>query len=388
MSEDCARPHFFFAPFRAWGMVCVAAVIALSCVLEPRPGLSGNGPWVALGIAGFVCGVALTLRSRDKSAARKIVPLALTAASSVVLGIAQPDSAAVAGIYFTVLIAGVGLERVPALFVAGGAVAAEVVVLALRDDPGWQIFGFLISIIPWFLVMRLVRELRAGQARAERLVEELRESRAAHADAAAAAERGRVARDMHDVLAHSLSALAIQLEGARLMTRNRGADPEVVSAVERAHHLAAGGLAEARQAIGALHGDELPGPERLPALVDGFSEHSHVDARLTVTGEPGPQSSEARLALYRTAQEALTNIRKHSTADRVDVQLDYAPDGTRLTVHDHGAGAPVMVGAETARANGGGYGLTGMRERAELLGGTLSAEPTADGFCVELWLPA
>src|SRR5215218_4410811 len=100
---------------------------------------------------------------------------------------------------------------------------------------------------------------------------ELRDSRAAHAESAALAERGRVAREMHDVLAHSLSALALQLEGARLLARDRGADAEVVAAVERAHHLAAGGLAEARQAIGALRGDELPGPERLPALADAFA---------------------------------------------------------------------------------------------------------------------
>ena len=112
---------------------------------------------------------------------------------------------------------------------------------------------------------------------AEALVEELRESRAAHAESAALAERGRVARDMHDVLAHSLSALALQLEGARLLARDRGADPEVVAAIERAHHLAAGGLAEARQAIAALRGDELPGPERLHALADAFAEQ--LDAR-------------------------------------------------------------------------------------------------------------
>ena len=79
---------------------------------------------------------------------------------------------------------------------------------------------------------------------------------------------------MHDVLAHSLSALALQLEGARLLARDRGADPAVVSAVERAHHLAREGLDEARRAIGALRGDELPGPERLQALADAFAEQA------------------------------------------------------------------------------------------------------------------
>jgi len=232
--------------------------------------------------------------------------------------------------------------------------------------------------------MRLVRRLVEGRLEAEALVDELRESRAAHAESAALAERGRVARDMHDVLAHSLSALALQLEGARLLARDRGADPEIVASVERAHRLAAGGLAEARQAIAALRGDELPGPERLPALAGAFAEDSGAACDFTVTGEPRELSSEARLALYRTAQEALTNARRHSAADRVDMRLAYAADGTTLSVEDHGPGVPVAVGS----GDGGGYGLTGMRERAELLGGRLSAAPTDDGFRVELWLPA
>jgi signal transduction histidine kinase len=213
---------------------------------------------------------------------------------------------------------------------------------------------------------------------AESLVEELRESRAAEREAAALGERARVARDMHDVLAHSLSALALQLEAARLLARDRGGDAEVVAAIETAHRLAAGGLDEARRSIAALRGDELPGPEGLTALVGAFGER----ATLTVSGEPRALSSEARLAVYRTAQEALTNVRRHSAADRVEVALVYADDGTTLTVADHGPGAPVLVGRGAS-----GYGLTGMRERAELLGGRLRADATDDGFRVELWLP-
>ena len=101
---------------------------------------------------------------------------------------------------------------------------------------------------------------------------------------------------------------------------------------------------------------------------------------MTVSGTPREPSSEAKLALYRTAQEALTNVRRHSASERVELTLDYAADGTTLTVSDHGDSAPTM--------NGSGYGLTGMRERAELLGGRLNAGPTDDGFRVELWLPA
>jgi signal transduction histidine kinase len=169
-----------------------------------------------------------------------------------------------------------------------------------------------------------------------------------------------------------------------LQAVDRGTDPEVVAAIERAHHLAAGGLDEARRAIAALRGDELPGPERLRALADAFEEHTDARCTLTVAGVPNELTPEARLALYRTAQEALTNVRRHSAADRVAMRLDHRDDGTTLVVEDHGPGAPVVVGPSA----GGGYGLTGMRERAELLGGRLSAGPTASGFRVELWVPA
>ena len=191
---------------------------------------------------------------------------------------------------------------------------------------------------------------------------------------------------MHDVLAHSLSALAIQLELARVLTHRRGADAEITASVDRAHDLATSGLDEARRAIGALRGDELPGPERLQALADAFAEHGTARCELRTQGDPRELPSEARLAVYRTAQEALTNIRKHAVPERVELVLAYEPGGTSLRVQDHGAGVPVAVGA--GALPGGGYGLTGMRERAELLGGRLEAGPTDDGFSVHLWLPA
>ena len=238
------------------------------------------------------------------------------------------------------------------------------------------------SVIPWFLVMRLIGRLDRSRVEAEALVEELRESRAAHAESAALAERSRMARDLHDVLAHSLSALALQLEGARLMAtrprvRPRGRRrrssarttwPPTVSPSRATR--------SPRCAARSFPGRSACAPSRRP--IPGACE-------LTVTGTPRELPSEARLAVYRTAQEALTNVLRHSAADRVELLLAYEPDAARLVVQDHGPGAPVAIGPGTP---GGGYGLTGMRERAELLGGRLSAEPTADGFRVELWLPA
>jgi signal transduction histidine kinase len=364
-------PH----PLRMFGLAAMTVVLLVAVTTEPEPGLHGDGPWVVLGLALYLGGIWLSVPARELSDSRRVAGLTLVGAAAVLLTIVQPNGAMVGAVYYVVIVAAIALETRPALLVSGIVVAAECVALAIAaDDPGGAIVATLLSIIPWFLVMRLV-----GQLHDER--EELRESRAAHAESAALAERGRVARDMHDVLAHSLSALALQLEGARLLARDRDADPEVVAAVERAHHLAADGLAEARDAIAALRGEMLPGPERLEHLADAFAG----DCTLTVTGTPRELGSEARLAIYRTAQEALTNVLRHSDFERVDLRLAYEKGGTRLAVEDHGARAPVTVGGASP---GGGYGLTGMRERAELLGGSLTAEPTADGFRVELWLPA
>jgi signal transduction histidine kinase len=365
-------PH----PLRVFGLTAMTVVFVIAVTTKPEPGFHGDGPWVILGLVLYLAGIWVSVPARELPDSRRIGGLALVTAAAVLLTIVQPNGAMIGGIYYVVIVAAMALDARPALLVSALAVAAACVALAISaDEPGNAIIATLLSIIPWFLVMRLVSQLHDER-------EELKASRAAHAESAALAERGRVARDMHDVLAHSLSALALQIEGVRLLARDRGADPEVVAGIERAHHLAADGLAEARDAIAALRGEELPGPERLPHLADAFPG----ECRLTVTGTPRELGSEARLAIYRTAQEALTNVLRHSAFERVELRLAYEQDGTRLEVQDHGPGAPVAVGG--AAGPGGGYGLTGMRERAELLGGRLTAEPTVDGFRVELWLPA
>jgi len=348
-----------------FGLTAMTILFVVAVVTDPEPGLHGDGPWVVLGLVLYIAGIWMSVPARDVPARRRFVGLVLVTAAAVLLTIVQPKGAMVGAVYYVVIIAAIAFNGRQALAVSAAAVAAGCVALAISaENPGDAIVATLLSVIPWFLVMRLVGELHDER-------DQLRASPAAHAESVALAERGRVARDMHDVLAHSLSALALQLEGARLLARDRGADPEVVEGLERAHHLAVSGLTEARQAISALRGDDLPALEDLAGTFPGTT--------LTVTGTPREPSSEARLALYRTAQEALTNVRRHSASDRVELKLAYEDDGTTLTVQDHGAAAPVIGGR--------GYGLTGMRERAELLGGRLNAGPTDDGFRVELWLP-
>ncbi len=360
---------------RIFGFVAMAVIVVSTFTTEPKPALEGDGLLVTIGIVLFLAGMAASLPLNPLPPGVRLGGLVAVAVASCVFVAVQPDSAGYAGIYYVVVIAGIRMPRMTAYIVAGGTLLAEILIVAIsHDKPAATSVGLVFSVVPWFLITRLIRQLAYRRDKLERTVEELRESREAATQSAALAERSRLARDMHDVLAHSLSALALQLEGTRLLARDRDADPEVIAGLERAHRLAASGLTEARQAIAALRGDELPS---LRDLADAFGPN----ASLTVIGTPRETSSEARLALYRTTQEALTNVRKHSAGDRVDIRIEYADDGTRLLVQDHGPGAPVMVGA-------GGYGLTGMRERAELLGGRLDAGPTDDGFRVELWLPA
>lgn len=205
-------------------------------------------------------------------------------------------------------------------------------------------------------------------------------SRTAQLEAAALNERSRIAREIHDVLAHTLAALAVQLEGARVVLEREHAPSAATAAVERAHKLAREGLEETRRAVSALRGDRIPGLEQLRHLVADFEHDTRIPVKFDLQGEPGAMSSEAQLAIYRAAQEALTNIRRHARAQKVTVALHYRDRGAELEIVDAGEAPPV--------SSTGGYGLTGMRERAELLGGRVEAAPTADGFRVHLWLPA
>jgi signal transduction histidine kinase len=227
------------------------------------------------------------------------------------------------------------------------------------------------------------QRLRARTSQAEHLLAELEQTRAAQLHAATLAERQRLAREMHDVLAHSLSGLLLHLEGARLLAADEAVSPRLRHTVDRAHHLANTGLREARQAIGTLRDEDLPGPERLPSLVDEFRQDTGIPVALAVSGTPRALGAQARLTLFRVAQEAMTNATKHASPDRLDVRLGYDRAGTRLVVEDFGV-SPDATGGD----GGDGYGITGMRERAELLGGTLFAGPTGSGFRVTLWLPA
>ncbi|MGW7416839.1 sensor histidine kinase [Streptomyces sp. NPDC054863] len=213
-----------------------------------------------------------------------------------------------------------------------------------------------------------------------RLLAQERAARVAEAESAALAERARIAREIHDVLAHSLSAQMVHLEAARLLIERepQGAFRDgVLERVVAARGMAREGLAETRQALSALRGDMVPVEDYLREL--GAVERAEVQ----VSGERRKLTADASQAVRRVAQEALTNVRKHAPGAEVRILLAYAPGEVALEVRD--SGRPDARG-ELA-ATGAGYGLLGMRERAELLGGTLEAGQEGKGFVVRLRMP-
>src|SRR5262249_56493664 len=154
------------------------------------------------------------------------------------------------------------------------------------------------------------------------------------AAAAALAERGRIAGELHDVLAHALSGLAIQLQGARKLADREAASAALRGALERSADLAKEGLADARQAVGALRGDRLPTVDQVGTLVEDFQRDTGAEATLRIDGTPRALPADASLALFRGAQEALTNVARYAPGTMVAVTVRYDPGHTVLVVED------------------------------------------------------
>jgi signal transduction histidine kinase len=227
------------------------------------------------------------------------------------------------------------------------------------------------------------RQLR-GQALAER-----DESRRAMADTlrnqAVMEERARIARELHDVVAHHISAIVVQAEATRLTTT--GMPEEGVRTLEQIGASARGALTEMRRVLGVLRDDAgaetgrnpLPGLDRLPELVETARE-AGATVRLTLSGRAVPLSPGVDLCAYRIVQEALTNARRHAPGAEVELAIAYGPDSLQLRVADNGPG-PAEDAVE-------GHGIVGMYERAVLVGGTLrSGAGEHGGFVVEAILP-
>ncbi|MFI7062684.1 sensor histidine kinase [Kribbella sp. NPDC050124] len=242
------------------------------------------------------------------------------------------------------------------------------------DQPDSWYFGQLLwtAVLAAFGLNRRQYEIQVRQT--EQLLEQTRRAQSQQSRAAALEERGRIARDLHDVLAHSLGALSVQLELAEALLDERDDRAAALDHIRRSRRLAVQGLSEARNAVAALRADDVPElPQALAALAEQHEADHGVAVRLAVRGEAQTESG-VTVALLNAAREALTNAAKHSPGQRVDVDLGFQ-NGVRLTVRNKGV------------TTGKGFGLAGMRERLALVGGTLTAGPDGDDWLVVAEVP-
>ncbi|MFC3449595.1 sensor histidine kinase [Amycolatopsis speibonae] len=252
-----------------------------------------------------------------------------------------------------------------------------------RQVQDWGGFpGIGLSLAVAWLAGLNTRQRRIRLAVLEQRAADLERERDSQAALAVVAERGRISRELHDVVAHALSVMVLQAQGAQAeLERRPERAREALDAVVGTGRTA---LSEIRRLLGALGQDEpdrepQPGVERLPRLVaDVRSAGTPVDFR--VEGEPRPLPSTVDLAAYRIVQEALTNVLKHAgPGASVTIVMRYGPGVLEIEVTDDGS---------AVEPSGGGHGLEGMRERVNVLGGTFEAEPRPDrGFAVRATLP-
>ena len=363
-------------------LLAPVCVVALTLVGLRSSSHDAGRTVVTAALIGFGVGAAGALLTRGRPRRLHALFLALLLLASGTLIVTEPSGVGAFGVVVAVVLSPWRPRGRLGLTVLGGAGAAVLVGVAVAGRAS-VVSGLFtgVSLACIATVNYLARRLGAANAVAEQLVHDLETSRVRELRLAAVAERQSLARELHDVLAHSLSGLLLQLEGARVLATEAPDDPRLAVAVERAHHLAKAGLDEAREAIAVLRDDDaLPGPDELPALVGRFRTTSGLPCELEVTGASRPLAADVRLGVYRVAQEALTNIAKHAAASRATVRLDYDADEVRLVVEDTSDAAPSASPAH-------GYGLSGMGERADLLGGRLRAAPTPSGFRVELVVP-
>ncbi|MFI1093630.1 sensor histidine kinase [Streptomyces sp. NPDC020917] len=381
-----------------------AATLGTLGLAQAAAAANGVGParTGSLTIAGTLA-LALGSTAPLAFARSHLVPASAAIAAAVLLAPLSGELPAVAGLAaLAAVLFLLGLRRPPVTALLATVPFVAYAVGAGAGRPGGK---------PWAVGML------AGTAAAAALGAHRRSRRAAAARAAAdwayadtllqhaaRGERTRIARELHDIVAHHISALSVQAETARLTTP--GLPPEGAAKLLAIGETAREALTEMRRLLGVLRedgggdGDDRtgrpvradrrtagprparrpqPGLDQLLALVDQARDASGTVVRLTVRGTVRPLDPGVELAAYRIAQEALTNSRRHAPGSAVDVELHYADEELRVTVRDSGPG-----GAPAA----GGHGLIGMRERTAMAGGTLAAGPgPVTGFVVEARLP-
>lgn len=373
-----------------WVPVLVYCVVLAAGLYYGAMSLGGGAPGAR--VAGFaaVMAVLLAVEAGERrwlvpSGPRRAVLALLAARLGLFVAAAALDPSGESRVLFILVpfAAYFAFGRAVSLGLGGLCVALLIAGLALRV-PRWYAQAAYLSEVLMFGVGLMLAIAMAGiavgeQASRIRLEAALRDLRESHdqltayaaqvAELSAAAERNRLARDIHDSLGHHLTAITVQLEKADAF---RDRDPAAADqAVADARSLARQALKDVRGSVGALRGGEPSAP--LSAMLGGLVRQADVGeprVTLTVTGDEARVGATTRTVLFRAAQEALTNVRRHSGARRVCVSVTVDDRETRLVVTDDGRGFhPSLYEAPMGRAAGDGFGLAGMRERAALAGG-------------------
>lgn len=375
------------------GDALVAVVLTGTSVASVLAGAPAFGQPQALGLVLALCSTAPV-------AVRQHWPIPVAAlllfANGAELAAAAPHEGALQP-YVALVLAGysVGSRAEGRFSVALPAclavMAVPVFAMALADH---QSLGNEITSYVWLVAAwgtgRVVRGMRRKTRELEAANVELAEHREVAAEAAVAVERGRIAREIHDVIAHNVSMMVVQAgAAARVMEAD---EPRVRSALDTIAETGRQTVDEMRSLLGILRSanDKMadrspqPGLADLGTLADGL-RRSGISVEWRVEGEPQPLSRSLDLSAYRIVQEALTNSLKHSRGARAVVVVRYTGGALGLDISDSGGarnGQAVVTTSPT-----GGHGIVGMRERVALFGGELTALPTPDGFRVSVRLP-
>jgi signal transduction histidine kinase len=341
-----------------------------------------------------VLGVVLALVSSVPLVWRRSHPaevLSLVGVGSVALEVLRYPNAGGACVLVALYTVAAVADRRRSLQALGVTAAAVFVVLVAN----WRdltvidvVANYLVFGTAWILGDN-VRNRRRYVAELEDKAVRLDAEREAQARRAAVAERTRIARELHDVVAHSVSVMTVQAGAARRLLDQSGGDPQAREAMATVETTGREALTELRRVVGVLREEgesqgtaPQPGVADLPALVSRARE-AGLSVELTTEGDPCPLPSGVDLSAYRIAQEALTNAFKHAGPAHAVVRLCYGADALELQVIDDGRGA-----AADPAPVGGGNGLVGMRERVALFGGQLRAGPRAGGgYEVKATLP-
>jgi signal transduction histidine kinase len=375
---------------RTAGLVVV--VITTAFLARPGPASGGaRGPAIAvmLGVSAAAWIAWILSDGRDRLMTWSLIVMG--AGGGVLAGL-SPNGPAVAVGCVAAFSAGARLSTMVSLGVTAETVAGFLVTGLILRIPAAELLGYAWAFIGLWTVALTRNEFLVRALQAERTLAETRRVREAETRAAALAERARIARDLHDVLAHSLAAVSVNLQAADglLSSDTLPADnPELIKAIEcigRAGTLTRDGLAAAKRAVLALRDDtEPPLPDQLAALAEQFRTAGDPAVNFEVSGQTRPIPAEASVAAFRAAQEALTNARKHAPGQPVTLRLGYEPDEITLSVVNP---MPPGNAASPLADTGGGFGLVGLAERAALAGGTFEAGPDAGNWQVTLRIPA